>query len=418
MLTDLIEKKGRLESYWSKDVLIATPFFNQCMPRDRFQLILWFLHFNDNESMPSDCSDKLYKIRPVFDLLVEKWRTLYALGEHIALDEGMLKRRGRLSFRVYNKDKPTKYRIKAFILADSNSGYCWNMDIFHHQKKSIKETVFGLLTQRCTGLWHMLYMDNWYNSVELSEALLELQVHTCGTLRSNRVEPMEIRNLHNLDKHDIISRNNGKVMVMAWKDKRIVKAITTKHDNSLVTIRRRKKGGHGAMEEVQKPACIIDYNEHMSGVDHVDQMISYYPCTRKTLKWTKKVFFYLMELCVHNSHVLYKTNLAITHSKLYDFQKKLIRKMCKQSSEQEKSSYDDDASPPKTPRINPISRLHGGFKAHHISTFPPTECKKYPQRMCRLCSKNGIRKDTRYYCKECKVPLCNVSCFGKCHSNK
>ena len=41
------------------------------------------------------------------------------------------------------------------------------------------------------------------------------------------------------------------------------------------------------MEEVKKPAAICDYNEHMSGVDHADQMISYYPCTRKTLKWTK-----------------------------------------------------------------------------------------------------------------------------------
>ena len=45
-----------------------------------------------------------------------------------------------------------------------------------------------------------------------------------------------------------------------------------------------KKGGHGEMEQVKKPACICNYNENMSGVDHIDQMISYYLCTRKTLK--------------------------------------------------------------------------------------------------------------------------------------
>jgi len=80
-------------------------------------------------------------------------------------------------------------------------------------------------------------------------------------------------------------------MVLSWKDKRLVKFISTKHDASMVTIQRTKKSGHGEMEQVKKPACICNYNENMSGVDHIDQMISYYPCTRKTLKWTKKVFF-------------------------------------------------------------------------------------------------------------------------------
>ena len=82
------------------------------------------------------------------------------MREHIAIDKGMLKWRGRLSFRIYDKDKPTKYGIKAYILADSTSGYCWNMDIYHCERKPIKETVMGLLTNKSLGLWHSLYMDN------------------------------------------------------------------------------------------------------------------------------------------------------------------------------------------------------------------------------------------------------------------
>ena len=97
----------------------------------------------------------------------------------------MLKWRGRLSFRVYNKDKPTKYGIKAYILTDSNSGYCWNMDIYYGQGKRLRDTVFGLLTNTYLQSWHSLYMDNYYNSVELSEELLDAKVHTVGTLRSN-----------------------------------------------------------------------------------------------------------------------------------------------------------------------------------------------------------------------------------------
>ena len=164
------------------------------------------------------------------------------------------------------------------------------MDIYHRERKTIKDTVQGLLTSKCTGLWHSLYMDNFYNSVELSEALLEQKIHTVGTLRSNRGKPPEIRNPSAMKRHEVVAKNNGKVTVLAWKDKRVVKAISTKHDGSLRTISRRKKGGHGEMENIEKPVCICEYNQYMSGVDHVDQMISYYPCTRKTLKWTQKNF--------------------------------------------------------------------------------------------------------------------------------
>ena len=80
------------------------------------------------------------------------------------------------------------------MLADSKTGYCWNLDFYHQQKKSIKETVEYLLTDKCIGLWHTLYiyMDNFYNSVELSKKLLERKIHTVGTLRSFRGEPPEI----------------------------------------------------------------------------------------------------------------------------------------------------------------------------------------------------------------------------------
>ena len=91
--------------------------------------------------MATDCSNKLYKIRPVFEVIVDRWQALYVLREHIATDEDMIKWRGRLFFCIYNKDKPTKYGIKAFILADSNSSYCWNMDVFHHQRKSMRLSI-------------------------------------------------------------------------------------------------------------------------------------------------------------------------------------------------------------------------------------------------------------------------------------
>ena len=98
--------------------------------------------------------------------------------------------------------------------------------------------------------------------MELSEALLEQKIHIVGMLRSNQGKPPEIKNPSTMARHDVVAKNNRKVTVLVWKDKLVVKAISTKHDDSLCTI-TRKKGGHGEMETVEKPVCICKYNQHM-----------------------------------------------------------------------------------------------------------------------------------------------------------
>ena len=123
-------------------------------------------------------------------------------------------------------------------------------------------------------------LDIFYNSVELSEFLLNKKIHTVGTLPSNRGEPNETKNLGSMAKHEVIAKNNGKVTVLAWKDKRKIQAITTKHNGTLHTISKQKKD----QVEVKKPICICECNEYMLGVNHVHKMISYYLCTRKTLR--------------------------------------------------------------------------------------------------------------------------------------
>ena len=241
--------------------------------------------------------------------------------------------------------------------------------------------------------------------MELSEALLAQKIYTIGTMQCHRGEPLEIWSSQNLVKHDIIARSNRKVTVLAWKDKRIVKSITTKHDNSMFnSVTRRKKEGHGEREQIQKPICVCDYNKYLSGVHHVDQMISYYLSTRKTLKWTNKMFFYLMKISVANAYVLYQAKSSMLRMTLYDFHLILIFKMCQKCLEcgDILSSDDEGGSLLKSSKYPPLSRLHGGFKHHQTENILSTATRKYPERACKLCWKNGIRKDMSFTAKNVK----------------
>lgn len=71
-----IIQKPNIQMYWSNDPLYSTPIFKQVMKRDRYLLLLKFLHFNDNDNMPGRDEpnpDQLYKIRPLVDHLFEKF---------------------------------------------------------------------------------------------------------------------------------------------------------------------------------------------------------------------------------------------------------------------------------------------------------------------------------------------------------
>ena len=91
-------------------------------------------------------------------------------------------------------------------------------------------------------------------------------VHTVGTLCRNQGEPLEIRNPGLMQTGDVVARDNGQKLVMAWKDKQVVKAIK-KYDASVMTITRQKKRGVGKQEQVRKPVCIEDYHRHVCSAD-------------------------------------------------------------------------------------------------------------------------------------------------------
>ena len=234
---------------------------------------------------------------------------MYQPAENISIDEGMLLWRGRLRFRVYCPLKPTKYGIKSYILSESTTGYCYTMKPYCGVSCTLQNTV-AFLIDGLEGYGYRLWMDNYYNSVEMCRRLLSNKIHCAGTLCVNRGEPKSIRDVtvSDLAVGKTVSRHNEDVMILAWRDKRIVRMITTHHQDEMKTVQVRQKG-HSDRVEQQKPSCVVAYNDLMSGVDHLDQKISYYPFIRKTAKWSSKFVVYLFQIALVNAFVIYKKKI-------------------------------------------------------------------------------------------------------------
>jgi len=69
----------------------------------------------------------------------------------------------------------------------------------------------------------------------------------------------------------------------------------------------------------KKLKCVIDYNTHMHSVDTADQYLAHYPFIRKTVKWSKKVFFCLHQCCLFNSYVTFSKNNPNSHKSFLGF---------------------------------------------------------------------------------------------------
>jgi hypothetical protein len=116
-----------IKDYWSTNELYYTPFFSKVMKHDWFLHILIFLHFKNNEipadRMSSDY-DRLWKLRKVFDHFTNTYSTLYLPTENLAVDEVIVRYKGRVGFCRYIPKKHNRFGIKLYKLLDSKGCTC------------------------------------------------------------------------------------------------------------------------------------------------------------------------------------------------------------------------------------------------------------------------------------------------------
>ena len=266
------------------------------MSSRRFELLLKFLHLNDSRKQPARGQpeyDKLYKVRPFLDAVVKNFQACYTPSENLSIDESMVGFKGRLAFLQYMPKKPQKWGMKAWVLADSSSGYIWNWKLYTGKDVDMPPSPLGLAHRvvlelldddRLRSKGYRVFTDNFYSSPDLFKDLQEEGFEACGTLRSNRKGiPDDVRGAK-LRKGESHFSQDDTLLFMKWKDKRDVLMLSTFHDDTFIEKRRRTRLAADGVEVIQKPSVVEDYNQHMGGVDKGKK------CNECTLKTTYHLF--------------------------------------------------------------------------------------------------------------------------------
>lgn len=424
MVDKATEESYFQDSFW----LTKTPAFTKIFSRDSYQLIKSFLHFNDNaEQKPKGDPeyDPLYKVRPLIDIVADKYVEFYEPGESLSVDESMLKFKGRLSFKQYLPSKPsTKWGIKIWSLCDSKTGYLLKFKIYTgKESENVAEGLGSRVVKSLLAGYEFtnrtVYMDNFYTGVTLFHDMIELGLGACGTVRANRKHlPEEMKTLKKKkgELPHVWVTNDNTFISCTWQDTGKVNMLSTIGDSGVTEITVRSKSGQ---RNVIKPNIQVLYNKNMGGVDLFDQFCSTYPYGRRSMKWYQPVWHFIIEAGLINGCIAYNLQKDVKQLTHKQFRQQVIDGLL--------MDWEMSAATRRGRKFsNPLEdRLSG--KIHFISQFADKShkpncavCSILPSNCNKKGKGNCKRKQTTYFCKTCmdEPPLCITPCFEVYHTLK
>ncbi len=83
------------------------------------------------------------------------------------------------------------------------------------------------------------------------------------------------------------------------------------HKASSTVLRTVVLDGQVTRESLTCPPLLPDYQTYMRGVDRGDQLMGCYSLARRSKKWWKRVFAYVIEVAAMNGYIVYKDVRAV-----------------------------------------------------------------------------------------------------------
>ncbi|XP_055888603.1 piggyBac transposable element-derived protein 3-like isoform X1 [Biomphalaria glabrata] len=418
-----IVRAPSVSKYWSRSSLYNGLWARSFMTKKRFLQIMSFLKVSNFET--EDRQDKLSKIRFLYEYIHKKCQKLYQPHQNLSIDERMVQNKGRYGFRQYIRDKPTKWGMKIWVLADSLTGYTYDFEIYVGKDNS-PSSRFGLaydvvmrLSKSIINQGYVIFFDNFYTSYQLLKDLLLKGICACGTILKNRKGfPNALKDVKTFEKNsnrgDMRWVRDDEILTTQWRDNKTVSVMSnfmTANGYSFVK-RRTKINGEYRELLVKQPSIIKEYNVYMGGVDKSDQLINKYNVLRKTKKYWKTLFFHFIDIARVNSYILFqewrKTHSDIPELKRpnrylqLDFTEELTRELGKIEKYQS---------------VPTASNVKQSKKTTHsiIPEFSQT------RRNCKLCYQTlGVERKVSTKCGECDTYLCfhgKSNCLLKYHQS-
>lgn len=425
--------------FWMQDTRVQS--ISSVMPRDRFLNIKSNLHVVDNTNQPNNNDpnvDRAFKVRPLLDIVKENFRKI-PKEEKLSADEQIIPFKGRSVMKQYMPMKPNRWGYKMFLLAGAESGICYDF-IFFTGKSDKSELGFctNIILKLCEtvprSINHKLYFDNYYTTVQLQVELYKLGILSVGTIRSNRVPDVLMKNEKELSHEGRGAMDNRvgeldgvELCITRWFDNGVVNCLSTLYGCEPISLVERWSSKEKKHVQITQPNVVKFYNQYMGGVDLIDMLISLYRINVRSKKFYMKIIFHLIDLSLVNAWLLYRR-----HCSQFKMKKKDVMSLLSFRVNVAGSLLRSSPPPPLPakrgrPSLDSINKENIAPTSSRPAPSPApssnTRFDKYDhwpihveKGRCRNPSCTGY---TRVSCSKCKVRLCmndKNNCFRSYHN--
>ncbi|KAJ0172478.1 hypothetical protein K1T71_011617 [Dendrolimus kikuchii] len=167
-------RSGRqnLKDFWDNSVGTGFELVYLTMSINRFRFLIRSIRFDDIRDRPQrQETDKLAAIRGFIETMRHHCLEYYIPSECLTLDEQLVAFRGRCRFIMYLPNKPAKFGIKIFMVADTKYPYIYNFEVYCGDQPEgpfhVSNKVADVTNRLLEPLIHMgrnVTMDNWFTS--------------------------------------------------------------------------------------------------------------------------------------------------------------------------------------------------------------------------------------------------------------
>ena len=296
-----IRQLPRLWCYWSEDVRYRDPFVSSIMTIARFKNLSRYFHCRDTSRQPQrgdDGYDPLYKVRNILTKTKETFKRFFVPRRELSVDECMVGFKGRLFFKQYMPAKPTKWGIKVWTICDARTGYCIGYDVYtgkigrRNPRKPLGFEVVDYLCSPHYGKGHHVYIDRFFNSIDIANQLLQNGTYVCGTIMTNRKGLPAVMKQKFKRQGEMVQLQQGNLVATHFHDKRTISLLSTNN-----TMGRDEEG---------RPHPLQDYNKFMGGVDKLDQQLAYYTVGRPGKKWWRYLMWHTLSTAIYNAFICWR----------------------------------------------------------------------------------------------------------------
>ena len=396
--------------YWENEEDVHNPAVAGAMPRNRFDLLMKYLHLADNQHLTQ--GDKSTKVRPLYDMLNKRFIKYFPLSQEVSIDESMVPYYGKHSMKQCIRGKPIRFGYKQWVLA-TPLGYAIYLSPYQGAAAGYDKTlglghsvVVDLVSQLPPSLPFHVFIDNFFTGMSLLQDLTERGLGATGTVRTNRIDKCPLKQISKEERgaFDYRSSADGSITVCCWMDNSVVTMASNVHGVFPLQKVQRWSAKETKRINVDQPGMVKAYNKGMGGVDRMDQNVGAYRISMRTKKWWWPFLAFICDCALQNAWLLYRESPANARAPmdLLAFKRQVALTYTKALSASRSISKITVGRPaPVSRRVPEDLRFDG--KDHYLDNGPT-------RRRCAQCGKK-----TKVLCLKCQIP-CHIECSPAFHT--